>query len=64
MCRKDELKNHVVSAHEGNKPFKCEVCNHRFSRESDLKKHVASVHEGKDDSNVKFVNTELIEKVT
>ena len=58
----DTIETKII--HEGNKPFNCELCDYRSHQKGDLKKHVASVHEGKDNSNVKFVNTELIEKVT
>ena len=29
--RKGNLKNHVASVHEDNKPFKCEICKNRCS---------------------------------
>ena len=50
----DSLKHHknrhVSSVHEGNKPFKYDICNYRSPCKGDLKKstfkkHVASVHE-------------------
>ena len=41
------MKKHVVSVHEGNKPFKCDVCEYTSPQTVDFKKHVASVHEGK-----------------
>ena len=45
--RKNDLKIHVESAHEGKKPHKCSICEYRCSRKSNLKQHVESVHEGK-----------------
>ena len=31
--------------HEGEKPFKCDICDHIFSQKSVMNKHVASEHE-------------------
>ena len=50
------LKNHILSVHEGKNPYKCPYCNGRFSRKDNiigftrkdnLKKHIESFHEGK-----------------
>ena len=43
----NNLKQHKKSVHEGNKPFKCEVCDFSSSRKIDMKRHVNAVHEGK-----------------
>ena len=40
------LNSHVLSAHEGIKLFKCNICNEKFSEKSLLNSHVSSVHEG------------------
>ena len=47
--KKNNLKTHVESVHEGNKPLKkiiCEICENRFSQKNDLKRHVGAVHKG------------------
>ena len=50
------LKNHMLSVHEGKNPYKCPYCKGRFSRKDNLsgftrkdnlKKHIESFHEGK-----------------
>ena len=33
------LKVHISEVHEGNKPFKCEICNKSFARKSHLEQH-------------------------
>ena len=72
------LKKNVSWVLDGNKPFKCDICDYRSSRKSDLNKHVASVHEvnrvtvknvelvheGKSHSNVTFVTTDTLKRVT
>ena len=40
------LKKHFASVHEGNNPFKCKVCNGKFSQKSNLNQRVTFVHEG------------------
>ena len=45
FSQKNDLNQHVAAVHEGNNPFKCEVCEYSSSQKGDLKKHVASVHE-------------------
>ena len=49
-------RNHICSSsqkifaviHEGNKSYKCEICNISFSRKGNLKRHTIIVHkEGK-----------------
>ena len=50
------LKNHILSVHEGKNPYKCPYCNGRFTRKDNiigftrkdnLKKHIESFHKGK-----------------
>ena len=50
FTRKDSLKRHSVSVHEGKKPlkpFKCDICSAAFPAKSKLKTHFAEAHEGK-----------------
>ena len=35
---------HVATVHEGQKQFKCDICNAKFGHKCNLNKHV---HEGK-----------------
>ena len=41
------LINHVISVHEGKKPYKCSICDYSCSQKGHMKEHVESVHEGK-----------------
>jgi KRAB domain-containing zinc finger protein len=41
------LKRHVLSVHEGKKPFKCNICDATFAKNSNMKNHFSAVHEGK-----------------
>ena len=40
------LKAHMVSVHEGKKPFFCKICDSSFSRERNLRLHISTVHDG------------------
>ena len=44
---KNCLKKHIVSVHEEERPFKCDICEFRCSQKGNMTTHVASVHEGK-----------------
>ena len=37
----------MFSIHEGQKPFKCDICDESFTSKYCLKRHTASIHEGK-----------------
>ena len=43
--QKSSNNTHVISVHEGKKPFKCDIFDRRWSRKSSM--NVASIHEGK-----------------
>ena len=45
--RKGNLKNHVASVHEDNKPFKCDTCEYSCSEKQQMKLHFFKKHEGK-----------------
>ena len=57
------MKQHILSVHEDNKPFKCDICDFMSSLKSNLNRHVASVHEEKSHSNVRYVTTTVLEKL-
>ena len=44
---KRNLNKHVSSAHEGKKPFKCNVCGASYTSNQNMKIHIDSVHEGR-----------------
>ena len=50
--------------HKQEKPFKCEVCNHCFSRKSSLLNHVASVHGEKMHFECEFCDEKFLKNVT
>ena len=37
---KADLMRHISNVHEGNKPYKCEICDMMFSQKGNMKKHV------------------------
>ena len=41
------MKGHIVTIHEGNKQFKCDICNNNFGGKGTLKQNVETVHEGR-----------------
>ena len=41
------MKSHVTYVHEGQKPFKCDICDYTSSGKNNMDKHVAAVHEEK-----------------
>ena len=48
FTRKDVLKIHIDSVHEGKQPpLQCKVCDYATFRKSNLKQHITSLHEGK-----------------
>ena len=51
------MHRHVAIVHEGKKPFKCDICDARFSRKDPLNVHIASIHEEK-----KPFNCEICDK--
>ena len=42
-----QIKEHIESAHEEKKLFKCAICDYSCAIKGNMNKHVASVHEGK-----------------
>ena len=38
---------HISSVQEGKKPYRCDICNAKFTSKQSLNGHMVSVHEGK-----------------
>ena len=49
------MDTHELCVHNGERSFKCDICNGGFTSKKDLNRHISSVHEGKRPLNVKFV---------
>ena len=47
LTNKTILAKHIGAIHEGNKAFKCDICDNSYSQKGSMERHVASVHEGK-----------------
>ena len=45
-AKSDHLKTHIKLVHEGNKWFKCNLCEYETVQKSTLDRHKISVHEG------------------
>ena len=39
------MNKHVASVHEGNRPFKCNICDATFSEKANMKRHIFRIHE-------------------
>ena len=46
------VRLHISSVHNGEKPYKCSICDATFRSKTGSKKHTASVHEGKKQSGL------------
>ena len=44
---REYLQRHIDTAHEGKKPYKCNICDSDFKTTDELEKHKKKVHEGK-----------------
>ena len=40
----DEIETHVATVDEGQKSYKCDICDKSFSQKCDLNTHVTTVH--------------------
>ena len=49
MNRRQVMKRHIHTIHEGHKDHKCESCDKSFSQAENLKEHIYIVHEGQKD---------------
>ena len=52
-----ELNKHIVSVHEEEYSFRCEICDYSFSLMSKMNKLVESVHEEEIHLDVRFVSS-------
>ena len=53
---KISLNRHIVSVHEGKKPFKCDICNASFSENNYLNRHIEAVHDKNKPFKSKFMH--------
>ena len=42
---KTNLKQHILSVHEGMRRYKCELCDYKCHKKYNLDQHIASVHD-------------------
>ena len=47
FARRQKMKSHVATVHEGKKPHQCSICNACFSSKHNMTCHIASAHEKK-----------------
>ncbi len=40
------MKLHIITFHQGQRPFKCKLCSKSYTTNSDLNKHLKSIHYG------------------
>ena len=52
--RKHVSNNHILSVHEGKRPFECNECSSKFAYKSNMRKHIYSVHERKNLLNAAY----------
>jgi hypothetical protein len=45
--QKNGWNTHMVTVHEGKKPFECNICDASFALKHHMKGHIASVDKGK-----------------
>ncbi len=56
---KREMNNHIASNHNGEKTFKCKLCDKCYVAKNGLGAHMVSFHEGKNLLNATFVRNIL-----
>lgn len=54
---KENYEIHLQSAHEGEKPFKCQLCPMTFPYQSSLRYHITSQHNGGNSEQTSNANT-------
>ena len=40
------MQEHIRTIHDGEREYKCEVCDYQFSRPNYLKEHIETAHKG------------------
>jgi hypothetical protein len=38
------MRRHIATIHEGQKAFKCHICDRSFTQKGSMETHIASVH--------------------
>ena len=59
-----QLAQHIGAIHEGKKPFKCDICDYRCSAKGTMNNMLYLFTREKSHSNVTFVTTALLKRVT
>ena len=54
FVNKRELKDHILTEHEGKKLFQCFICKASFNRSTNMKPHLVSIHGKKNIMNCKI----------
>ena len=44
FVQKSNLSGHVLSVHEGKRPYECKICDKDFAAKQFLHKHSSTVH--------------------
>ena len=56
---KENLRKHSSEVHEGEKPLKCDICDHIFSQNGSLKRHMLPLVAYQSMMDIKHSNVNL-----
>ena len=63
FARSHNLKVHISTTHNGERPYECSQCPKAFARNHDLTRHVQSKHTSLGSPRRKMVKTEHVQDV-
>ena len=46
FTRKESLKKHILTIHEGKKPYECSACNYKSAQRGAVDLHIINIHRG------------------
>ena len=46
LANKENLNTHIKNVHEGQKNYKCDLCDKAFSQQQKLMRHIKNLHKG------------------